>query len=178
MADEISAGQIVKDLTAELEKKPEVLVFVLFGSQARETIYTATEDSDIDTHVIVQDNQREEFEKELPEIVRKLGPVIFSYHNQWAGFSTVFANLQRLEIPVKKFSEMATAFDRPKQQPVKVLIDRTNGELQFLLDKRPEKIDFGPKFAEKISDFWYMAIVAAQYFKKGEIYNARRAAVF
>lgn len=166
---------IILQLKKELQKNPLVIGLVLVGSQVRETVYTANQYSDIEVYIIVKDNDFGIVEKQLSGIVNKLGSVIFSYKNRWTGFSTVFENLLRLELPLVKKSELSSVFSRPKTQVVKVLIDKTDGELQSILDKRPKKIDFEKLFSDTIIDFWYMAIVAVQYYKKDEFWNARHA---
>ncbi|MDO8570632.1 MAG: aminoglycoside 6-adenylyltransferase [Candidatus Daviesbacteria bacterium] len=167
--------EIISTLKTELEKNSKIMGLVLAGSYARETIYKADPYSDMEAYIIVEDDQEEELQKELPEIVKNLGTVVFSYQNLWAGFSTVFDDLFRLELPVIKRSDISSAFSRPKAQEVKIIFDKTAGELQKVLDQRPETLDFEKIFQDQITHFWYMAILAVQYFKKGEIYNSRNA---
>lgn len=165
--------QIIEKLKEQLLKNPLVLGFVLVGSYARKKIYSATEYSDAEGYIVVVGKDVAVIENQLPQLVQPLGKVLFSYKNQWAGFSTVFENLFRLELPIAKITELESVFSRPTAQEVKVLIDKTDGLLKRALDKRPEKIDFEKLFQSKAIDFWYMLIVGAQYFKKGEIWNAR-----
>lgn len=167
--------EIISALKVELEKNPKVVALVLAGSYARETVYKADPYSDMEMYVVVEDDQKEDLESKLPEIVNNLGKIIFSYQNLWAGFSTVFENLFRLELPVVKRSDILSAFSRPKAQEVKIIFDKSDGELEKVLEKRPESLDFEKVFQEQITHFWYMAILAVQYFKKGEIYNSRSA---
>ncbi|OGM35180.1 hypothetical protein A3D00_02810 [Candidatus Woesebacteria bacterium RIFCSPHIGHO2_02_FULL_38_9] len=68
---------------------------------------------------------------------------------------------------------MEGLFNRPKAQVVKVLIDRTNGKLEEILEKRPDNIDYSSEFKDKVINFWHWQIIAVQYFKKGETYNTR-----
>ena len=166
---------IISRLKKELEKNPLVVGLVLVGSQIRKTIYIANSYSDMEVYIIVKDGNEEKIEKQLPSLVNKLGKVIFSYKNQWAGFSTVFENLFRLELPIVKLSEINSVFSRPTTQPVKALIDKTNGRLDKALTSRPKTLNFQKLFQDKVVDFWYMAIVAIQYYKKDEVYNARKA---
>jgi len=168
-------NKIITLLKEKLEINPSVIGLVLAGSYARDSIYKADKYSDTEVYIIVEDDKLESFEKQLPSLVNKLGTVIFSYKNRWAGFSTVYEDLFRLELPLVKKSEISSVFSRPKAQTVKVLIDKTDGELQKVLDKRPKKIDLEKLFSETIEDFWYMTIVAVQYYKKGEHWNARHA---
>lgn len=165
--------KIITSLADILKKNPYVLGLVLVGSQARESVYTVSEYSDMEAYIIVKDENVKIFEKQLPGIVHKLGQVIFSYKNIWAGFSTVFDDLFRLELPIANISELSSVFSRPKAQTVKIVIDKTNGELEKALTNRPETIDFQKLFEERVLDFWYMAVVAVQYYKKGELWNAR-----
>lgn len=172
----MSNSQImIASLVKILQKNPYVLGLVLVGSQARRSIYVANEYSDMEAYIIVKDENAKIFEKQLTGIVKQLGKVIFSYKNIWAGFSTVFDNLFRLELPLAKRSELPSVFSRPTNQTVKILIDKTEGDLDKALSSRPKTIDFQKLFQERILDFWYMAVVAVQYFKKSEIWNSRSA---
>lgn len=166
---------IISKLREKISKKPYIIGLVLVGSYARDKVYGANEYSDMEVYVIVRDRNVSKVEKDLAEIVKKLGEVIFHYKNRWAGFSVVFDNLFRLELPVVKQSDIKTVFKRPVAQPVKVLFDRTNGELQKILAKRPKSIDFEALFQETFLDFWYMGVLAVQYLKKGEYWNAKHA---
>lgn len=168
-------NKIVILLKEKLESNPSVIGLVLAGSYARDSIYKADKYSDMEVYIIVEDDKQESFEKQLPSIVNKLDTPVFSYKNRWAGFSTVYEDLFRLELPLVKKSEISSVFSRPKAQPVKVLIDKTDGELQKVLDKRPGEIDLEKVFTETAVDFWYMTVLAVQYYKKGEHWNARHA---
>lgn len=163
---------LIEGLTKEFSGNPLVLAFTLVGSQAREDSYKATKYSDMEAYVIANDEDVEKLEKELPDLVKKFGTVLFSFKHQ-IGFVAVYDDLFRLELPVIKGSEFKSLFSRPKAQVVKVLIDRTEGELEKILNDRSETIDFAQAFAEKITNFWYWQILGVQYFKKGEIYNTR-----
>lgn len=171
----INRSKIPAALKKKLEKNSLVLGFVLVGSQARKDIYVATPYSDMEIYIIVKDNNVEKIEKRLPSLVESLGKVIFSYNNRWAGFSTVFEDLFRLEIPIVRLSELNSVFSRPTAQVVKVLIDKTDGKLEKALASRPKSIDFQELFQSKVIDFWYMAIITVQYYKKKEIWNTRSA---
>lgn len=166
---------MIASLVDILQKNPYVLGLVLVGSQARRNVYMAGQYSDMEAYIVVNDEHILVFEKQLPEVVNKLGKVIFSYKNIWAGFSTVFDNLFRLELPLVKRSDLCLVFSRPMIQTVKILIDKTEGDLERALNSRPRTIDFQKLFQDRILDFWYMAVVAVQYYRKGEIWNARRA---
>lgn len=167
--------QIITLLASILQKNPYVLGLILVGSQARTNIYAANKHSDMEAYIIVKDENIEIFESQLPDIVNRLGKAIFSYKNRWAGFSTVFDDLFRLELPIAKQSELFSVFSRPKSQTVRVLIDKTNGRLEQVLKKRPRSVDSQKTFQEIILDFWYMSVVAVQYYQKGEIWNSRSA---
>jgi len=168
-------SEMVFQLKELLESNPLVAGLVLVGSQVKESVYPASQYSDMEVYVIVEDEGVEKLAKQLPKLVNKLGRVIFSYKNQWAGFSAVFEDLFRLELPVVKTSELSSVFSKPKAQVVKVLIDKTDGKLEKTLKNRPQTIDFQRLFQDKVADFWYMIVIAAQYYKKGEIYNSRSA---
>jgi len=171
----MTQNQVISTLAEKLENNPLVLGFLLVGSHARKNVYTASHYSDIEAYIVVKDKDIKKLEKELPNLVRSLGKVIFSYKNQWAGFSTVFKNLLRLELPLVKLSDLSSVFSRPTAQDVEVIIDKTNGKLEKILSARPKTIDLERVFLDTVTDFWYMAIVAIQYYKKGEYWNARHA---
>lgn len=163
---------LVDGLTKVFFSNPVVTAFTLVGSQAREDIYKATKHSDMEAYVIVKDENADKVEKELPALIKKFGNVLFSFKHA-IGFVAVYDDLFRLELPVIKQSEMKSLFSRPKAQTVKILIDKTDGELEKILDNRPETIDFAYEFKNKMINFWYWQILAIQYFIKGEIYNTR-----
>jgi hypothetical protein len=169
----INPQAIINGLTKEFQENSDILAFVLVGSQARETVYKATDQSDIDSYVIVRDEVAINVENSLPEIVSKFGNILFSFKHQ-IGFVAVYEDLVRLEIPVIKESQLESVFSRPKSQVVKVLFDRTNGALEEVLSKRPETVDFSKLFIQGMTNFWYWQILAVQYLKKGEFYNARK----
>lgn len=169
----MKASDIINKLTNELSTNTLIKALVLVGSQARKKIYEASEYSDIEVYIVVEDKDVEEMEKQLLSVVSNIGNNIFSYKNRWAGFSTVFEDLSRLELPVVKLSELNLVFSRPKAQEVKVLFDKTDGLLHASLDKRTDSMDFEELFAYEVTDFWYMVIVGVQYYKKGESWNSR-----
>ena len=168
---------LILTLTQQLNNEPLVMGFVLVGSVAREQndIYSSDKFSDTEAYIIVKDEDVEKIERELVSIIKKLGKVIFSYKNRWSGFSTVFDDLFRLELPVVRLSEIPAVFSRPKAQPVKVLIDKTEGKLNEALEETPDTIDFADIFQKEVDDFWYMSVVASQYYKRGELYNTTSA---
>lgn len=168
---------LILSLKQQLDNNPLIIGLILVGSLARSKtdIYRSDKFSDLEAYVIVKNENVEKIEEELVLIVKKLGKVIFSYKNRWSGFSTVFDDLFRLELPVIKESEIPAVFSRPKAQPVKVLIDKTNGKLEESFAKRPKNIDLEKLFRYEVDDFWYMSIVASQYYKRGELYNTKSA---
>lgn len=163
---------IISGLTEEFNKNPSITAFTLVGSQAREDVYKATEYSDMEAYVITKDEDVDKVEQQLPDLVRKFGDVLFSFKHQ-IGFVAVYKDLFRLELPVIKQSRIESLFSRPKAQVVKVLIDRTNGELEKVLSNRPETTNYAELFEDKTINFWYWQMLAVQYFKKGEFYNTR-----
>ncbi len=168
----IKPDELINKLTEEFKNNPSVVAFTLVGSQAREDIYKATEHSDMEAYVITKDKDAEKVEQELPDLVRKFGNVFFSFKQQ-IGFVAVYEDLFRLELPVIKQSGMESLFTRPKAQVVRVLIDKTNGELEKILTNRPETTNYAELFEDNVINFWYWQILAIQYFKKGEFYNTR-----
>lgn len=166
-------NKFIKALEKEFANNKKIKGLVLVGSSTGKLTYQASPHSDIEIYVIVNDEDAELVKKDLPHLVSGLGKVTFSYQNRWAGFSAVFDDLLRLELPIAKISELKSIFSRPKAQSVQVLLDKTNGKLENTLNERPEEINYEAEFKERVLDFWYMATVGAQYFKKGEFYNAR-----
>lgn len=163
---------VIEDLTEKLKQNSSVVAFTLVGSQARKDVYKATEHSDMEAYIVVKDEATEEVEQQLPHLVSQLGNVLFSFKHQ-VGFVAVFDDLFRLELPVIKLSDIESLFSRPKAQVVDVLIDNTNGQLEKVLNARPEAIDYAKLFEDKVTNFWYWQILAVQYYKKGEYYNSR-----
>ncbi len=168
----LSPEDIIEKLTIELQKLPSVVAFTLIGSRARDSVYSATKDSDLEAYVVAKDGDVVDVEEKLTNILNKFGEILFSFKHD-IGFMAIYDNLFRVEIPVVKETEMKSLFNRPKAQTVKVLIDKTNGVLEKTLDARPDTIEFPKIFDDKVTNFWNWQIIGAQYFKKGEIYNTR-----
>jgi hypothetical protein len=164
--------QIVDELTTTFQNDPSVIVFTLVGSQAREDVYKATKYSDLEGYLIVADEDITKVEGRLPQILSKFGNILFSFKHS-IGFMAIYDDLFRIELPVIKRSEMKSLFNRPKAQTVKILVDKTSGELEKILGERPETIDFAKAFDDKVINYWNWQIIGAQYLKKGEIYNSR-----
>lgn len=162
----------IKKLKEEFDRNSSVVALVLIGSQARKTIYKAGEYSDIEAFIVVKDNDAKKIENILPVVANSLGKVLFSFKHQ-IGFVAVYEDLLRIELPVIKQSEMRSIFRRPKAQEVKILIDKTHGQLEGILNKRPKIINYEKLFKSIVENFWYWQIIGVQYFKKVELYNAR-----
>lgn len=165
-------NKLLKQLQSEFEQNPLVKAFVLVGSQARDDTYKATKYSDMEAYVLTEDENADTLEKQLPELLQKTGTVLFSFKHA-IGFVAVYDDLFRLELPVIKMSGLEGLFNRPKAQVVKTLIDKTDGRLEEILDKRPNEVDYAKEFSDKVTNFWFWQILAVQYFKKGEHYNTR-----
>lgn len=168
----VDPKKLIFQLQNEFQQNPLVKAFVLVGSQAREDVYRATKYSDMEAYLITKDDNVEILEQQLPNILQKTGKIIFSFKHA-IGFVAIYDDLFRLELPVIKESELKNLFSRPKAQVVKVLIDKTAGKLSKILADRPAKIEYAKEFENKVKNFWFWQILAVQYFKKGEIYNAR-----
>jgi predicted nucleotidyltransferase len=168
------ASEIINKIKKILEKDNRVVALVLVGSQARKTGYKASSFSDIEMYIFVKDKTFGGFKKDLESLPSKVGNAIFTYNNQWAGFSGVFENLQRLELPLIKISEAKNILSRPIQQEVKVLFDKGES-IEKILKTRPKSIDCASFFKNQYEDFWYMAIYTAQAIGKGEYWLARQA---
>lgn len=166
--------EIISQIKKILEKDNRVVALVLVGSWARKTGYKASSFSDIEMYIFVKDKSFGDFKKDLESLPSKVGNVIFSYNNQWVGFSAVFEDLQRVELPLVKISEAKKILSRPIQQEVKVLFDR-GGAIERILKTRPKSIDYSSFFKNQYEDFWYMAIYTAQATGKGEYWLARQA---
>lgn len=147
-----SSNKIIEKLKEELEKNSSVIALVLIGSQARKTIYKADNCSDLEAFIIVKDGDVQKVEQECPMLASKSGEVLFSFKHE-IGFVAVYENLFRIELPVIKQSDMAKVFSRPKLQEIKILIDKTNGDLEKVLDKRPTTVDFELVFQDKVINF-------------------------
>ena len=168
----VDPKKLINHLKIELEENPSVKAFVLVGSQAREDVYKATKYSDMEAYIIADDKNVSAVEKQLPEILNKYTQILFWFKHA-IGFVAVDSDLFRIELPVIKESGLEGLFCRPKAQLVKVLIDRTEGRLEKILAKRPEKIEHEEEFKNWVVNFWHWQIIGVQYFKKGELYNAR-----
>ena len=164
--------KLISQLQKEFNQNLLVEAFVLVGSQAREDIYKATKYSDMEAYIITKNENADTLEKQLPDILQETGTVLFSFKHA-IGFVAVYEDLFRLELPVIKESGMEELFNRPKAQVVRVLIDKTEGKLEKILDSRPDEIDYAKEFDDKVTNFWFWQIIAVQYFKKGEFYNTR-----
>ena len=96
----INPKELIVRLKEKFDNDSRVLAFILVGSQARETVYTANKYSDMEAYVITKDENIEKFEQNLPELVRKMGTVLFSFKHQ-VGFVTVYDDLFSDRYPVK-----------------------------------------------------------------------------
>lgn len=164
--------EIVKDLVKVFDQDSRILAFTLVGSQAREDVYKSTKHSDLEAFIVVDDSNIEKIESELPSIYSKYGQILFSFKHD-IGFMAIYDNLFRIETPVIGISDIKGLFNRPKSQVVKVLIDKTEGKLDDILNSRPLTIDYEKIFKDKVVNFWNWNIIGAQYLKKGELYNSR-----
>jgi hypothetical protein len=164
--------KLIAVLQNEFGNNPLVTAFVLVGSQARTDVYKATANSDMEAYVIAADENADKLESQLPQISKKTGTVLFSFKHA-IGFVAVYEDLFRLELPVIKESGLPGLFNRPKSQVVKVLIDKTDGNLEKILSSRPDTLDFAKEFSNKVTNFWFWQILAVQYFLKGEMYNTQ-----
>lgn len=167
------ASAVVDKTVSYLSKCPGVAALVLAGSQVEGVRFVADQYSDIELYVVALDEKYSEVEKAVQKTQDLFAKeaVVLAYKNQWAGWSVLFADLLRLELPVVKASEKQV-FSRPKQPKIKVLYSRPGFHLQTKSvgdagDKKP--ID------NAIKDFWYMAVYAAQHIGRGEIWLAREA---
>lgn len=168
-------AHILTELKKKFDTHSAVVGFVAVGSQVRDAGYAAKRYSDVEAYVIVEDTRVAEVEGNLLDVIKTLDTVIFNYKNRWAGWCFVLENFMRVELPVVKRSQLDAVFIRPKAQPVEILIDKTEGELSEVLRQRPREANLSTIFFDAVNDFWYMSLVAVQYWLKGEIWNARHA---
>jgi predicted nucleotidyltransferase len=170
----IDPKEIPSALKKELQNNTSVAAILLVGSYSRETIYKADKHSDMEVYLVVKDEKVNEVKDNLPDLVKSFGKVLF-YFNHAIGFVVIYENLFRLELPIVKESDLKSVFSRPKQQTVKVLLDKTAGRLEKILQKREETMDYEKYFKDKVDNFWYNQIIAVQYYAKGEYFNSRVA---
>lgn len=166
---------LLGDITKRLESTPDVRALVLAGSRVKDSAYASSVHSDAEAYIVVRDGTKEKTERMLQVLLADTGDVLLIYRNAWAGTSALYSDLFRLELPVITESDMKSVFSRPKAQAVEILLDRTDGKLQKILDSRPISVDFKKDYIRTTEDAWYMLVVACQYYAKGEYWNARHA---
>jgi len=168
---------VIKKVVDELSSKKGVAALVLVGSQVEGNKFPPDEFSDIEVYVVAFDEAIRGIEKRLhkiQEIFRK-DDVVLAYQNQWAGWSILFTDLLRLELPLVKASD-DTVFSRPSEQKIEVLYSKPGFSLKRGLENKVDKDDFEKdKLEIAIKDFWYMAVYAAQHIGRGEVWLARDA---
>lgn len=153
------ASVIIKKVVQHLSSLEGIAALVLAGSQVKTSRFPADAFSDIELYVVAYDQEYENLEKEIQSIQKIFDPseVVLSYKNQWAGWSILFMDLLRLELPLVKASE-DNVFTKSRSEPIEILYAKHG----FTLKMGPVKKQKDKKTLEdSIKDFWYMAVYAA-----------------
>lgn len=173
-SDKIS--KIIQQVVEELSNNDSIAALVLAGSRVNGNKFPPDKFSDIELYVVAFDEKYEEAEKTVQLIQTIFGDqTVLAYKNQWAGWSVLFNDLLRLELPLVKASD-ETVFSRSEEQKIKILYSKPDFKL-----KKSQEVDGGKEDVNKrvpddvIKDFWYMAVYAAQHIGRGEVWLARDA---
>lgn len=172
----IIPNQVIKQVVKELSKSEAVAALVLTGSQVKGAKFEADQYSDIELYVVAYDESFKQAKQQVRTIQNIFkSDVVLAYENQWAGWSILFKNLLRLEIPLVRASNK-NVFSRPKEQKIKILYQKPGFKLKSI-ETEPEKCreQYKALSKEEIKDFWYMTVYAAQHIARGEIWLAREA---
>ncbi len=165
---------IIDKVVRHLSTNSGVAAIVLAGSQVEGNKFAPDEFSDIELYVVAFDEQVETVEAEVQKIQNIFTDeeIVLSYKNQWAGWSILYNNLLRLELPLVKASN-EEAFSRSDEQKIDILYSKKGFQLKKKVAKT--KNDVHENNEEIIKDFWYMTVYAAQHIGRGEIWLARDA---
>ncbi len=166
---------MIEKVVSELSEHKGIAALVLVGSQVEGNEFPADEFSDIELYVVAYDKNYREVKEKVQNIQSIFDDrkVVLAYKNQWAGWSILFTDLLRLELPLIKTSD-DEAFSRSKEQKIQILYQKTG----FKLKRRKEgteKADDQKEIEQAVKDFWYMAVYAAQHISRGEVWLARDA---
>lgn len=163
--------EVIDKTVNYLSQDEGVGALVLVGSQVEGGPFPADEYSDIELYSFAIDEKYEEVKRKIEEIEKIFPDVVFSYENRWAGWSVLFSDFLRLELPIKRSTEEFTHSDDQKEnilyQKPGFSINRGN--------ERKEIPDARIGIEKAIQDFWYMAVWAAQHIARGELWLARGA---
>lgn len=169
-------SKIIQRVVDELSQSSSIAALVLVGSQVKGNKFPPDKFSDIEFYVVALDENYEEAEKLVQSIQTIFkDDVILAYKNQWSGWSVLFKNLLRLELPLVKASDK-TVFSRSEEQKIEVLYSKPNFKLKKgEAENKTESVSPEKEFELPIKDFWYMTVYAAQHIGRGEIWLARDA---
>lgn len=167
---------VIKSVVSELAKSEAVAAVVLAGSRVKGNKFPPDKFSDIELYVVAFDESYETAEKVVQSIQNIFGDqVAFAYKNQWAGWSVLFKDMLRLELPLVKASD-ESVFSRSEEQRIEILYTKENFVLtKKQLNEETQEVDTDRIYSELIKDFWYMAVYAAQHIGRGEVWLARDA---
>lgn len=167
---------VVKKVVEKLSPHSGVSALVLVGSRVEGSKFPPDEFSDIELYVVAYDEQLDEVQKEVESIqhIFDTDEVVLAYKNQWAGWSVLFSDLLRLELPLVKSSD-AEVFSRPEEQKIEMVYAKPKFELNRRKKTKDSQAFSKKDLEEAIKDFWYMAVYTAQHIARGEIWLARDA---
>lgn len=171
------ASLIIRKVVDKLSQFDGVAALVLTGSQVKGNKFPPDQFSDIELYVVAFDKNFEQVENEVQGIQKIFegDEVILAYKNQWAGWSVLFSDLLRLELPLVKASD-ETVFARSEEQKIEILHLKPDFILKKGSKEKIKNSDSPEKMLEQaIKDFWYMAAYAAQRIGRGEVWLARDA---
>lgn len=171
------ASLIIKRVVENLSQFDGVAALVLTGSRVKGNNFPPDQFSDIELYVVAFDEDFEKAEGEIQSIQKIFGKdsVVLAYKNQWAGWSILFTDLLRLELPLVKASD-ETVFARSEEQKIEILHSKPGFILKKGLSEKTKEKEFPEKMIEQaVKDFWYMAVYAAQHIGRGEVWLARDA---
>lgn len=167
------AQQIIDKVVADLSSFNPVAALILVGSQVEGNVFPPDQFSDIELYVVAFDDKHKEAQDLVQSIQDRLNePYTFAYKNQWAGWSILFEDLLRLELPLVKASD-DQVFARSEKQKIKVLYQKDNFKIKRSGAKKENKPEIDYEWLVK--DFWYMAVYVAQHIGRGELWLAREA---
>ena len=165
---------VIDKVVSHLSPNEGVAALVLVGSNVEGSAFSPDQFSDIEMYVVADDEYFQQVEEAVKNLHQIFDNVVLEYKNQWAGWSILFNDLLRLEIPTVKASD-ESVFSRSDKQKTKVLYSKPGFELQRSEIKEDEPLSIEEQVTQAIKDFWYMAVYAAQHIARGELWLARDA---
>lgn len=167
------AQQVINKVIDDLSTHNSIAALVLAGSQVEGNAFPPDQFSDIELYVVAFDDKHSEAERLIETIQDRLNEThVLAYKNQWAGWSILFEDLLRLELPLVKASD-DQVFSRSEKQKIKVLYQKDNFKIKQSGVKKEDRSEID--FEWLVKDFWYMAVYVAQHIGRGELWLARDA---